>query len=218
MVHPGNTSTPPKDTSTQDYCSCYDHPVSFPSNEFFSAANAIFRIMPKINGRFDTAHNTDWTALLIVKANDICRLMREGFHWTEDNVVKEKGQLVSNYFDNHLRDLGCSSARFYYLLDRAEEPQWSAKLFVSPGPRASAKKVLSCFRVSDLSPDLIYAASGLNEVGAVIYYYDALLPGEINTVYDDMPLAGFWPWPKKEPEKSRIQAQGQDEGEDWVYH
>jgi len=87
--------------------------------------------------------------------------------------------------------------RRYLLADLAGGAQWTASLFVF----ARQTQVLSRFHVSDLSQDMVYCAWAENKRGEHIYLYDASAPEHsYNTIYDDMPMSGWWPWPKPKEE------------------
>lgn len=153
----------------------------------------------------------DWTAKLTITTHDIARLMREGFHWSAANVCKEKG-----FIQTLRREDGHSphwkKARHYFLTDLSEVPaQWEGWLMVYAG-RTS---VLSQFRVSDLRPDQAYAATvqPLNgkEKTAMLYAYDVGTPEDcFNAIYDDMPLEGWWPWPKQNGSTAVLAQEGED--------
>ncbi len=93
-------------------------------------------------------------------------------------------------------------ARHYILTDLADEPNWDGSLVLL----ARQYEVLSSFRISDLSLDLVYLAWAADKSKHTVYYYNAVWPeSNINTIYDDMPLEGWWPWPKKESERAARQ-------------
>lgn len=57
--------------------------------------------------------------------------------------------------------------------------------------------VLSAFRIEDLENNM-FVAGAKNERRRVVYFFDARDPeSNFNVIYDDMPLEGWWPWPKK---------------------
>jgi hypothetical protein len=71
--------------------------------------------------------------------------------------------------------------------------------------------------VSDLSPDHIYEVKAWNWCGELVYTYSAFqLVKSINSIYDDIPLDGWWPWPKaaavEEPARDQ-EDERQDGGE-----
>ncbi|KAI1826729.1 hypothetical protein F4861DRAFT_43275 [Xylaria intraflava] len=143
----------------------------------------------------------DWEAVLFVKCSDVPRLMREGFHWNDENVVKEDG-----YIDKTPRQYHRATARYrgsyrhYFLTDLQKPPRWVATLQVL----ASKLEALSRFRLDELSRENTYSASaysqsGPNQPAKDIYSYHHQSPAShINAIYDDRPLEGWWPWPRKD--------------------
>ena len=48
-------------------------------------------------------------------------------------------------------------------------------------------------------------AGACNGYGRPIYAFDAVESGiNFNAIYDDMPMEGLWPWPKKSQEPNKI--------------
>lgn len=143
-----------------------------------------------------------WKAILEVTADDLPRLMREGFHWTAANIHPEEGYVETDLVpDPHKTEEGYGDySRKYFLADLAREPQWAAWLTIY----ASKLEVLSRFKVQDLTPDLVTSAEGLNK-GRLVYAYESLDPREnFNSIYDDMPMEGWWPWPKGEADTAVV--------------
>lgn len=142
-------------------------------------------------------NTTDWLARLQVHAKDVPRLMKKGFYWTEANVRKRAGYflLEKASLPADVRD-HWDYARAYHLTDIAKDgnQQWIAVLWVF----ALKLSVLSNFRVRHLSVDQIRFARAYDGERRPIYDFDVHYPGDsFNAVYDDMPLGGWWPWPKK---------------------
>ncbi|KAF6829124.1 hypothetical protein CPLU01_08137 [Colletotrichum plurivorum] len=124
--------------------------------------------------------------------------MREGFFWNEDNVIPERSY-IDNSHDHHMEghDLHCK--RVWTLVDLSPEHLWHTELTVW-GPDI---QTLARFRVSDLQTYIVYSAmvkaprEACNTHRRTIYLYDENRPERcINTIYDDLPLEGWWPWPK----------------------
>ncbi|KAI0161013.1 hypothetical protein GGR52DRAFT_155721 [Hypoxylon sp. FL1284] len=138
-----------------------------------------------------------WYARMDVKCRDVPLLMCEGFHWTTANVVKEDGMIR----DAHplLPPLGvglrrCTVTRYYTLRDLQKPPRWTACLRV----HAAALEVLSGIRLETWTPDMIRDARAYGLQRALIYQYLEHRPNDnFNAIYDDMPLSGWWPWPKE---------------------
>ncbi|RMJ12935.1 hypothetical protein BHE90_009578 [Fusarium euwallaceae] len=134
-----------------------------------------------------------WEVYLEVSAHDVPKLMREGFYWSEANVDHERGE-----FTIYPREDNTNLVRFsrtYYLEDLHEDPQWMAQLKVY----SFELDVLSTFRLRNLRVKDILKARAYRPQDHEVYYYHAHEPGHfINAIYDDMPLKGWWPWPKEE--------------------
>lgn len=190
-------------------CSCPCHRQTLPSRSAdFRGWTLHFNFAPKVDGRFNKSIKnvrSDWLALLSVKVADMPRLMREGFHWNGANFCMDEGYLEEVPEARRLQN-DMTVARHYTLTDLSDEPNWHGTLMVS----ARNFKVLSTFRVSDLSPDQTLVALGTKTSGQYVYHYSAENPDKnFNAIYDDMPMEGWWPWPKREP-GSTSNKQGKD--------
>ncbi|KAI1263240.1 hypothetical protein F5Y18DRAFT_429329 [Xylariaceae sp. FL1019] len=135
----------------------------------------------------------DWCAQLLVKCDDLPRLMREGFHWSLTNIVREDG------FAEPFKDPdGGIKTRFtvvrtYYLRDLNYKPLWTAKLIV----HSVSSDALRAFRPADLSHNNVRYLRGWNKFGQPVYVYSTEHPTfNINAIYDEEPLSGIWPWPR----------------------
>ncbi|KAL0936117.1 uncharacterized protein CTRU02_208332 [Colletotrichum truncatum] len=163
--------------------------------------NACFAFDSSLALRDSTATaESQWEGRLHVKTLDLLRLMRDGFHWTTANF-----DITSNYIlmdiDNAKEDTiysGWTCSRSYFLSDLGDEPYWTAKLVVY----ARNTGVLSKFRPTQLSLENMRSVSAWREdvrrgIQQWIYDWDVEGPEEaFNAIYDDMPLEGWWPWPK----------------------
>ncbi|KAI0910867.1 hypothetical protein F4823DRAFT_623961 [Ustulina deusta] len=152
----------------------------------------------------------DWLAGLEVKCPDVPRLMREGFHWDADNVVREEGYLEINEEEpteaGGPRQAGVrriEGTRWYFLKDLHQPPRWIASLAV----RAVDVRILYNFDLCQLSRELIRSVWASNQFQQAIYGYESYRPTvRFNMIYDKMPMEGWWPWPRKE-----IKAQIEDD-------
>lgn len=223
-------------TAVQDQANSNDPPPAYTpsrncgstvqadSKDNLKDCNLFFALSPDIDPDVDSIDKAPWTAMLYVIAKDVPRLMREGFHWSQDNVHREEGYFWPNDVDSDLRNKGWHLTRRYFSSDLSDEAQWTAWLivFAKCGDCSCARviaedledldgpmtvPVLTGFRVSELSPDLVFASMAINDQERPIYYYSVLQPGwEFNAIYDsDLELDGWWPWPKKK-ERSREKA------------
>ncbi len=140
-----------------------------------------------------------WEATLTVKCPDVPRLMREGFFWSADNIVPEEGFMKA--VGPRSRAYGYSHVRTWILTDKPESrgrhgnSQWVACLEVS----ATAIETLTGFMPQNMTRAHIWKANAWDEHGRTIYNYDSYTPAQnYNCVYDDTPLRGWWPWPRRE--------------------
>jgi hypothetical protein len=61
----------------------------------------------------------------------------------------------------------------------------------------SREKTISEFRLEKIVIENISWARGWSWADRLVYAYDAFTDVNYNAIYDDMPLDGWWPWPKK---------------------
>ncbi|KAI0533376.1 hypothetical protein GGR58DRAFT_521618 [Xylaria digitata] len=144
----------------------------------------------------DKSLNQEWTAMMMVKYRDVPRLMREGFYWDCANVIREEG-----FVDKDLTDARCrqdrkrwATTRHYFLKDLQQPQRWVAtiKIFaLNPG-------TLYKFDLNRLSRENVQWATAVNQPRKLIYSWQYDFPGVwFNAVYDDTPMEGWWPWPRK---------------------
>ncbi|KAF6799554.1 hypothetical protein CSOJ01_12411 [Colletotrichum sojae] len=126
--------------------------------------------------------------------------MREGLHLTTANIRPELSYInTEESFEEERRKGGWKRSRDYVLSDLGEDCYWAARLEVY----AREIKVLSQFRVSDLQHHMILRAVAFRShvsAGSLAHFksFDSFRPSNnINAIYDDMPLEGLWPWPKR---------------------
>lgn len=134
------------------------------------------------------AEGYDWYARLEVWATDLPDLMQHGFFWSEANVERLRNEIITKDCISwaglrryRLKSLpGCTSS-------------WTANLDVS----GSRMDVLSLFRVSDLNLHHLRVMDAWL-CGRLVYCYRKKKPQDcINTLYDEMPMTGWWPWPRR---------------------
>ncbi|KAI8948975.1 hypothetical protein F4801DRAFT_603827 [Xylaria longipes] len=133
-------------------------------------------------------------ALLLIKCFNVPRLMREGLYWDDENVVREEGYLDKD-FTNSYRNNGknWSGTRHYFLKDLRKPPLWTATIKVF----ALSNETLHRFDLNQLSPDNMQYARATNLSRQNIYYWEYGSPEKcFNAIYDDLPMEGWWPWPK----------------------
>ncbi len=146
---------------------------------------------------------TPWFADLAVSCRDLARLMREGFFWSPDSIVPEEGYTLPDTVP-HMASKGFKAARVWRLIDRQQRageatPLWIGWLTVDFRDLA----LLSTFRIQDLSVDMISMASARNAKGKVVYDFSRYVPERcVNYIYDDMPLRGWWPYPRLDDDQT----------------
>ncbi|KAI0881072.1 uncharacterized protein GGS22DRAFT_75335 [Annulohypoxylon maeteangense] len=158
-------------------------------------------------GISDRESHRKWLGELQFKCRDVPRLMREGLHWNLDNVSWEDGFFsptssagrefeVDFWMTNLLGGDGYTQTRHYFLRDIQEEPpRWVAHFLI----HGVTTKVLADFRLDKISVEHVEHAVARSNLGErFIYRYNRKDPKEtFNAIYDDMPMEGWWPWPKK---------------------
>jgi hypothetical protein len=135
-----------------------------------------------------------WAAGLMVKCRDVPRLMREGFFWSAENILPEEGYM-SHSTTPGWSDIGFHHKRVWSLADKSngDTPLWVAQLEV----RSHSVTILSGFQVHNLSRKNVHRANAWNEERYLVYHFGSQSPRDsYNCIYDNMPLQGWWPWPK----------------------
>lgn len=139
-----------------------------------------------------------WHALMDIQTDDVPRLMREGLHWTEANLDKEAGYIEANPQDSMSPrpPSFVKYIRMFLLRDLGEKPLWTAKMAVY----FSNTDQLSQFRFRHLKLYQIIFCKAESIDEKLLYMYQRIPDTDdinVNTIYDDMPLEGWWPWPKR---------------------
>ncbi|KAK5991537.1 hypothetical protein PT974_09821 [Cladobotryum mycophilum] len=143
--------------------------------------------------KFKTLEELKWVARLELRVKSVPQLMRQGFHWGAANVREEEGYFLSNKGE-------------------VEETVEIGRIVVV----AREVPALSSFRLHMLSPDMIAASCDRNEEGRYIYNYKFYAPEwNFNTIYDDKPLEGWWPWPKTKQQQEQKQGGNTTDWEKW---
>ncbi|KAI1441189.1 hypothetical protein F5Y02DRAFT_431380 [Annulohypoxylon stygium] len=144
-----------------------------------------------------------WCGRIYVKCDDVPRLMREGFHWTTANLIREEGHFDTTPFGVAFPLTLCHKYpiwRKWYMRDLQQPPRWVACVHVHAPTVDVAAKV----RLADWTVDMIWGAYAIGTLGKRIYNFERARPGHsYNAIYEDMPLEGWWPWPKKEADQEK---------------
>ncbi|XDG04639.1 hypothetical protein ABKA04_004254 [Annulohypoxylon sp. FPYF3050] len=160
-------------------------------------------ICPDIPG---TPRALQWYARLKFKCDNVPQLMREGLYWSLDNVQWEDGYInthglpePNNEDDKEMNDYvlykGLKYTRNYFLRDLQVPSRWVARFQI----HAPTLKTLGDMRLENLSmEDIHYVRAWSSGRKGLIYGYEAKHPqNSYNVIYDDMPMEGWWVWPKK---------------------
>lgn len=192
----GSFSLNPIRPNVLESVSCQDMGCSFGYSEngqleYFADGNISMLFAQRM-----TSGDDNWQAFVKIQADDLGRVMREGLHWTEANLDREAGYIDYNPQSSisSLIPPFITCARVFVFRDLAREPQWTAKMTVLCRDLPS----LSLFRFSDLTVDHIAFCTAKDADGKMVYMFGRVGGCfNMNTLYDDMPLEGWWPWPKR---------------------
>jgi hypothetical protein len=138
-----------------------------------------------------------WEVVLRVWARNIPRLMRAGFNWTEANIQHEKGYVKLNHvswFSWYRLYYGIKHMRLLHLKDMSPDREWFATLTLF----AADFNTISDFHVGWLSQQNTAYVKVDDHKGDLVYLWDVYTGAKLNTIYPNMPLKGWWPWPKEE--------------------
>ncbi|KAK2756013.1 hypothetical protein CKAH01_17227 [Colletotrichum kahawae] len=174
-----------------------------PINQPLRITHANCEMVPKFNVRFlwvnkveeswaETQNSIRWEANLYVQARDVGQLMREGFYLSADREVKDTGCIAQNICPGEPNYGGWKHTRHYIFTD--SDMKWTAHLHVYVSQMAE----LARFRLADLKPSQLVFSWAYNPDGFRVYGYSLFNPEDnFNTICEDMPMEGIWPWPKE---------------------
>ncbi|KAI1776931.1 hypothetical protein F4818DRAFT_440326 [Hypoxylon cercidicola] len=136
-----------------------------------------------------------WCGKMDVKCSDVPLLMRDGFHWTAANVIREEG-FIDHFMGKPTRRFPFT--RVWVLRDQHQPPRWTASLQVC----ALDDEVLSGIQLDNWSVDMVRRVEAWGLSRKLIYQFDITKPRHyFYSIYDDMPLKGWWPWPRRDPKR-----------------
>jgi hypothetical protein len=134
-----------------------------------------------------------WMAMIFLRAKNIPRLMREGFHWSPANIIKGMDAIMPDTTNAssevNLHSQKFKHSRMYQLKDLDHsEPEWVGQLWV----QATDASFIINFDVNCLTKDM--RASSFAKDWNQRRVYEARTGGKIsfNAIYKDMPLSGWW--------------------------
>lgn len=170
----------------------------------------------------DRKEQPSWRAVLLFHNANVPLLMRDGLHWSPQNLVANEqtirldfkpskgaqGQEKTNELVRHglvrsfapqwgwtFREDASSSwphQRRYRLRDNGPYPRWTATLYVF-APKAST---VIDFDIGSITPETTAWALAKDLEGRVVYDTRRRNGEWFNTVFPQKPLGGWWPWPK----------------------
>ncbi|KAI0850647.1 hypothetical protein F5Y00DRAFT_268384, partial [Daldinia vernicosa] len=194
------------DTSTQKPHPAVAPPPATNGESYFenkATSNIVFYFSPDATKPYETQL---WCGQINIKCDNVPQLMLEGLHWTTDNVLWEEGY-VADLFETSavyihpdtLEDLfkaGRTMGRHYFLQDMQQEPpRWIAHLQI----HAEFYETLAGFKLGELSIENVRSVFAWGGRRECIYSWTKEEPWDAyNAIYDDMPMDGWWPWPKRE--------------------
>ncbi|KAK1579990.1 uncharacterized protein LY79DRAFT_521650 [Colletotrichum navitas] len=198
-----------RDVSRQVPTARRDRLQQFGSQEWQGIEVKVLFIFNSPDGGKAEGDGIKWEAFLLFKARDLPRLMREGFHWNAANLDREAGYMERRLLsDDRFNDEDrWSCSRTFFLSDLSDDPQWAAKLIVYP----EKVTVLSSFTITNINMDTMNGAAACKKVADqdratqwVYFWHRNYLEDNFNAIYDDMPLTGWWPWPRQEVDDDDI--------------
>lgn len=159
---------------------------------------------PNLNLRFEShagGTGAKWKVWMGLRVMNIPHLMRHGLHWSRADILAEKGFMTFHGSDPELtsehKKAGWLHTRTFFLechegID--DEGGWFGRIKVYAKDTAT----LASFKLADMSLDTMSSCEALNWDRQIVYAYESTMPGKaFNAIYDDMPLQGWWPWPKE---------------------
>lgn len=109
----------------------------------------------------------EWEALFYVQANDVARLLREGLHMSEGNIVPGTGCITPGACPDSLGQHGWVHGR-RYVMRGANGGGWTAHVVVG----ARELRVLAEFRPQHVTNKMAYAQAW-NSQGLMVFRHDA---------------------------------------------
>lgn len=128
-----------------------------------------------------------WFAELVLWAPDIVGLMRDGLYVTEEDVDISKNHTTEEYCPRYER-------RMVFRHYRLKGPKWSGYLIVKS---VDLQETMN-FRIQHLSYDKAIVGYVQDKKKNLVYIWLHLHDFKTNSIFDDKPLEGLWPWPRKE--------------------
>lgn len=131
--------------------------------------------------------SSGWFAELVLWAPDLVGLMRDGLYVTEEDVDVAKNHTTEEHCPRYER-------RMIFRHYRLKSPKWSGYLIVKSVDIHEAIN----FRIQHLSHDKAIVGWVQDKERNPVYVWLHLRNSNTNNIFDDKPLEGLWPWPRKE--------------------
>ena len=153
--------------------------------------------------------NNFWEVRMEIRAQDASKLMLKGLHWTPDNCRPEGNYLKNSVQTMHDEDkkMQWPMFRSFNIVDSGVMPSWTAEAHVF----ARDLSVLNNFDLAELyvsritQCDVHRPTPSYGVLGSSVYHFQANDWGKnYNSLYDDMLLEGFWPWPREDELAARL--------------
>ncbi|KAI1209807.1 uncharacterized protein F4807DRAFT_91105 [Annulohypoxylon truncatum] len=204
---PGTTHSPMAEVAPPEYCNLPVPPPATHGQFYFETQTKETIEIALCPDPPNTPRAPLWYARLFFKCDNVPQLMREGLYWSLNNVQWEDGYIsadgpyephneLDGTINEWLQSKGLKLSRNYFLRDLQMPCRWVARFQIY----AAEFKTLADVRLEELSMDDIRHTFAWSVGGKeYVYGYQALQPEQsYNAIYDDMPMGGWWPWPKKE--------------------
>ena len=145
----------------------------------------------------------EWLGRIDIHSRNLPHLMRHGLFWGQDSIRKEQGYFVCNdtaKLPVAQRTSGWKYMRKYVLKSQSSgpdgKPEWVGEFYMF----SKELSVLAGIKLETWLPPakyLVQWANAWNWEDDVVYHYRKNAPEEnFNAIYDDMPMQGWWPWPR----------------------
>lgn len=164
--------------------------------------NLTFRFSPEAQqtvtiGRFfrNRKEHPGWCAAMWIRARNIPRLMRRGFYWSAANIIKGEDRLLLDDFPIPFLRRHRRTCR---LIDVGQHPEWEAMFCVESGRRDTVIN----FDMNRVTMNTVVEVEALDWDGKTIYFAQKRSGLFFNSIFDQMPLDGWWPWPKGSGEEA----------------
>ncbi|KAK8026212.1 hypothetical protein PG990_004035 [Apiospora arundinis] len=136
-----------------------------------------------------------WVGHMAIKAANVPQLMKEGLFMGQEDVIPEEGYMsaTEGLFHDWVKEKWPHNRHFFLRDTRHTPPRWMAHAQCL----AADVKPLGGIKLGDLRHYHILFCLSAVARGQIIYKFDRKEPRDFFCIYDDMPLEGLWPHPKR---------------------